>query len=48
MRFALRKNDQPTSQMGGEAYFALAMERRLWQAHRSFPRRTPEARFPPN
>jgi hypothetical protein len=27
------------SALGGEAYFALAMERRLWRGLRSFPRR---------
>jgi len=33
---------------GGEAYFVLAMERQLWLAFRSFPRRLVQARFPPN
>jgi hypothetical protein len=33
--------------MGGEAYFTLAMEERLWRAFRSFPRRRLYSRFPP-
>jgi hypothetical protein len=35
------------SAKGGEAYFVLAMERQLWLALRSFPRRLVQARFPP-
>jgi hypothetical protein len=31
-----------------EAYFALAMERRLWRGLRSFPGRPVYGRFPPN
>ena len=31
----------------GEGYFALVVERRLWRALRSFPRRPLQARFPP-
>jgi hypothetical protein len=31
-----------------EAYFALAMERRLWRGLRSFPGRPVCGRFPPN
>jgi hypothetical protein len=31
-----------------EAYFALAMERRLWRGLRSFPERPVHGRFPPN
>jgi hypothetical protein len=33
---------------GGETYFVLAMERQLWLALQSFPRRLAAARFPPN
>jgi hypothetical protein len=33
--------------VGGEAYFALAMECQLWRGLRSFPRRPLKARFPP-
>jgi hypothetical protein len=35
------------SAKGGEAYFVLAMERQIWLALRSFPRRLVQARFPP-
>jgi hypothetical protein len=31
-----------------EAYFALAVERRLWRGLRSFPGRPAYGRFPPN
>jgi hypothetical protein len=34
--------------MGGEAYFALAMECQLSRGLRSFPRRPLYARYPPN
>ena len=36
------------SALDGEAYFALAMEWRVWRGLRSFPRRPLKARFPPN
>src|ERR1700722_7300825 len=36
------------SASGGEAYFALAMERRLRRGLRSFPKRPLEAPTPPN
>jgi hypothetical protein len=32
---------------GGQAYFALPMERRLCRAHRSLPRWPLEGRYPP-
>jgi hypothetical protein len=35
------------SKQGGEAYCALAIERRLWSGFRSFPRRPAKARHPP-
>jgi hypothetical protein len=34
------------SAQGGEATFALAMDRRPWHGHRYFPRRSLYARFP--
>jgi hypothetical protein len=43
---ATRRNR--TSASGGEGYFALAKERRLWRELRSFPRGSFYARCPPN
>ena len=37
-----------SSQKDGGAYFALAMERRLWRGNRSVPRQFLKGRYPPN
>jgi len=44
----MRLSDEFAGVHGGEGYFALATEWRLWLELRSLPRRRMKACFPPN